>query len=93
MRRQSKDMWLSGIYAPCVYRCWDAAGRLLYIGSTMNLARRCIAHKSASAWWTAVRYLTSTPYPSERQARFVERHAIFAEQPPHNVMNKNAVKA
>ncbi|MEV7413483.1 GIY-YIG nuclease family protein [Streptomyces althioticus] len=68
-----------------VYRLYDEAGRLLYIGSAYDPAERAKAHKHAD-WWPLVVRRDDEWYVSRDDAYRAERLAIEAEQPPHNVV-------
>jgi excinuclease UvrABC nuclease subunit len=92
-RRPGYDRWLGAIHSPCVYRCFDARGVLLYIGSSVNVARRCQLHKSHSLWWPQVRGVVVTTFRTMQEARRSERRSIFTEQPTHNVQNKDVVNS
>lgn len=67
-----------------VYRCFDDAGRLLYVGSTVNIVGRLIYHSTQSKWWPAARVELEGPYSDEFSLRLAERSAIDAENPLHN---------
>lgn len=75
-----------------VYRCFGAAGRLLYIGCTSNLSQRIEAHTSGRADGTSgylsqhMETWTATEYPSRDAALEGERNAIRTEAP---LMNKH----
>lgn len=79
-----------------LYRCYDAAGRLLYIGCTTNPRRRLALHRSSQrtrASRLLQRYMASCQvdadvYPSEAAGRDAERVAIRAEQPLFNVQHR-----
>jgi hypothetical protein len=67
-----------------VYRFFDAAGRLLYVGITMDRDVRWSAHKS-KPWWPEVTRKTVAWYETEREARKAERQAIASENPVYNL--------
>lgn len=67
-----------------VYRAFDAAGRLLYVGCTMNLDRRHQEHKYGSQWYAAMTSVKlSGPY-NYTTARRLEKEAINTEGPLQN---------
>lgn len=68
----------------CVYRAYDAAERLLYVGISMNLDGRLAKHRSA-AWWPAVAEVTVQWFDGREAAKAAEREAISRENPLHNV--------
>ena len=65
-----------------VYRVYDAAGELLYVGCTKRLDRRWIEHKTERPGMVAAmaRIRLQGPYNRER-ARDLERQAIRTEEP------------
>jgi hypothetical protein len=67
-----------------VYRAFDAAGDLLYVGCTARLEQRAKQHRGQSAWWPhAVRFTITGPYNFET-ARDLERVAIESERSLYN---------
>lgn len=42
------------LYGPTVYRFFDRAGHLLYVGSTINWPARRRAHQKKAPWWSEV---------------------------------------
>lgn len=77
-----------------VYRCYDAAGRLLYIGCTSNVARRMSDHRSspnkASRWLrvSMASFTVEGPFPSRTAGLAAEASAIQAEQPLFNLQER-----
>jgi len=71
-----------------LYRCYDAVGRLLYVGQTSDWTRRQLEHASRSAWWPEVERVEMRPGLGGDEARSAERLAIFGEQPIHNTQGK-----
>jgi len=70
-----------------LYRFYDALDRLLYIGISLNAAQRASQHRQDKQWWgdvarMEVEHLTAA---SRRDAERVERDAIIAERPLHNI--------
>lgn len=68
-----------------VYRCYDADGRLLYIGSTGDRYTRLRGHEKRTPWWSRVARTETQDYPDEAAARSAEHTAIATESPPYNV--------
>lgn len=67
-----------------VYRAFDAAGALLYVGCTARLEDRLSAHRFTSDWGhLGVRVKVVGPYNYET-AREIERVAIATERPLYN---------
>jgi hypothetical protein len=71
-----------------VYRCFDDAGRLIYIGSTCNEYSRFTFHRGRTPWWPSVARVKKEEYPTLFEARQAEAKAIAAEQPLHNRYGK-----
>lgn len=74
-----------------VYRCYDAADRLLYIGCTSDMGSRMAVHY-ASGHNPASRVLIYrmvrhdvVEYANEAEAKQAERDAIYAEEPLANL--------
>lgn len=71
-----------------VYRCFDEAGRLVYIGSTADLQGRLDTHRKTSWWAPTVVKVKATWYPDGTSAREEERRAIRDEVPRWNKSGK-----
>jgi hypothetical protein len=69
---------------PVVYRCHDAAGDLLYIGSSINMTMRQATHQRNTRWWHEVASVTYEQHDSELSARRAESHAIATEPTVYN---------
>lgn len=69
---------------PSVYRCFSAAGELLYIGSTIKPRQRMKAHSLNAPWWPEVADITYERFPTAADAFVGERLAILAESPSRN---------
>lgn len=69
-----------------VYRMFDRAGGLLYIGIT-GRSRRFGEHSDKS-WFLLVATITLEWHPTQEAAYWAERRAIFAEKPLYNVAGK-----
>lgn len=74
---------------PVVYRCFDSAGNLLYIGSTFQRNQRFRSHELTSQWWAQAADIKLEKFQSIAEARFAEAKAIFAEKPPHNHIGRD----
>lgn len=68
-----------------VYRMYDVAGRLLYVGASTNPAQRIRAHHGKE-WWPEVSQTTLESFPTIEQALWAERVVIRAEHPTHNIV-------
>lgn len=67
-----------------MYRCFDAAGRLIYVGSSSSWTRRLSEHRRQAWWWSlSVRTVTEA-HPTLESARAAEAVAIQEEQPAFN---------
>lgn len=75
-----------------LYRHYDAAGRLAYVGITANLEARNNAHKVQSAWFGDVAFTKVEWLDCREHAAALERVAIQFEKPMHNVANANVVQ-
>jgi predicted GIY-YIG superfamily endonuclease/antitoxin (DNA-binding transcriptional repressor) of toxin-antitoxin stability system len=67
-----------------LYRCFDAAGGLLYVGITTDIAERCRQHASTSPWWPLVEQRTREWHPNRPDAERAETTAIETERPKYN---------
>ena len=74
----------------CVYRCLDANGDLLYIGSTNQRHQRFRTHEYKSPWWPQVADIELQKFPTILEARVAEAQAIYAENPPCNRQGRSA---
>jgi predicted GIY-YIG superfamily endonuclease len=71
-----------------VYRLFDAAGALLYVGCTHDPKKRLRSHARKQPWWPEVaRVDHSHPMPLGA-ARRLESIAINAENPRYNVAGR-----
>lgn len=68
-----------------LYRFRDAAGQLLYIGITVDIAGRFPRHAAEKPWWRDVTRIDVEALPGRAEALEAERAAIQAERPVHNV--------
>lgn len=67
-----------------LYRFYDADGRLLYVGCTVDLARRTSEHRQMSWWFQMVTKTRLQVFVAEEAARAAEAVAIQEEQPAFN---------
>lgn len=70
-----------------VYRCFDEAGQLLYVGMSMSAEGRMRNHVR-KPWFSRVARVTVTPLMERRAALHYEHDAIVAERPLHNAPRK-----
>lgn len=66
-----------------LYRCFDAGGRLLYVGVSMHGIARLAVH-SAAPWFDDVVLVKVEAHQSMPAALCAERYAIANEHPLHN---------
>jgi hypothetical protein len=70
--------------APSVYRCFDASGRLLYLGHSSNVPVRTSQHALYSPWWPEVARVQAELFATVLEALAAEEDAIRDEHPLHN---------
>jgi hypothetical protein len=68
-----------------VYRLFDDAGTLLYVGITAKGLKMQMEHAAAHHWYDDVSNIAVEHYPTRESARAVEKMAILAEHPLHNI--------
>ena len=68
-----------------LYRYYDAAGRLLYVGISFNAIARAIQHRAHKDWWVDVVRMEVEHLPTRADALEAEREAVRLERPLHNV--------
>lgn len=67
-----------------VYRFFDDAGILLYVGCTSDPKKRCVCHRTQSTWATQIDRVSVKWFPGWLQAARAEAEAIMDERPKHN---------
>lgn len=67
-----------------VYRCYDAAAELLYVGATFSLTGRLRQHAAGTPWWPEVEHVDSVWVETREEAQDEERAAILGENPRYN---------
>ncbi len=85
MRRSTNRDW-DGRFV--LYRYLDATGRLLYVGSTKNIARRDTEHRmggTGAFWYPIVAKIRLQVFPTMDAAREAELLAIREECPHYNM--------
>lgn len=68
-----------------LYRFYNGAGELLYVGITNDPPRRFAKHRGEKSWWTEVANITISHYPSRDALLDAERASIKAERPLYNI--------
>jgi predicted GIY-YIG superfamily endonuclease len=71
-----------------LYRFFDSAGRLLYIGVTSVGPSRWSEHEHHRKWWALVARVEAEHFPDRASALAAEKAAIKAEQPPWNIQHR-----
>lgn len=77
-----------------VYRLYDDAGELLYVGCSVTPFSRLREHAShgrSHVWWADVASVTLEHFKSRPEAILAERKAIAAEAPKYNVYSGGPV--
>lgn len=67
-----------------VYRAYDRADSLLYVGVTNDLDRRLDAHSKQSGWWIFKARIESDAYPTRAEAEAEEKRLIQEAHPRWN---------
>lgn len=74
----------SGDPPTTLYRLFDAAGELLYVGISGNWADRFGHHANHQSWWPHVAKITLEVFPTRPEAAKAEAAAIEQEHPRYN---------
>ena len=67
-----------------VYRVFDAADRLLYVGCSVDVESRLRYHEQHSFWWIFRSRVETEEFPSRAEAAEAEVAAIGSEHPRWN---------
>lgn len=76
-----------------LYRFFDTAGRLLYVGITDDPHVRWAAHARNSSWWPQVSVVHTEWFDSRTEASAAEVACIRHEDPLHNVKDSTKTGA
>jgi predicted GIY-YIG superfamily endonuclease len=68
-----------------LYRYYDEAGELLYVGVTGNLLKRQSQHRRNAEWFTTAASATFEHFESREMALEAESRAIKNENPKYNI--------
>lgn len=68
-----------------LYRHFDAAGELLYVGISLNAVSRLAQHRIEANWFDEIARIDIEWHPTREAAESAERTAIQAEHPRHNI--------
>lgn len=70
-----------------LYRLYDHADELLYIGATGNLKQRRYWHRTMTPWGAEIARIETETFPTRAAALDAEKRAIAAEHPRYNVLH------
>jgi predicted GIY-YIG superfamily endonuclease len=70
-----------------LYRFFDKAGQLLYIGISNCIPRRLDQHEDTKPWFTEASQITVEHHPTRLAALAKEKKAIKAERPKYNIQH------
>jgi predicted GIY-YIG superfamily endonuclease len=70
-----------------LYRFFDADETLLYVGISLNAAKRASQHRKDKPWWPDVATMTVERHDTREAALEAEAEAIRSERPLHNVQH------
>lgn len=76
-----------------LYRFFDRADTLLYVGITMDLPKRMGDHRKGKPWWSAVDHITVEHFDGREAVLAAETEAIKTEAPLYNVSQNELVQA
>lgn len=68
-----------------LYRYFDAAGVLLYVGITSRRTGRSLQHAAEKSWWSEVARAEYEHFATREEAARRERLVIATERPRHNI--------
>lgn len=71
-----------------VYRLYDAAGSLLYVGLGRNPMTRWASHAEQHAWWPRATAFRVDWFETRKEAAAEERRAIRDEDPECNIYGR-----
>jgi len=73
-----------------LYRFYDDAGVLLYVGVSQRPFQRFAGHDRSAKWITQAAACRLERFPTRSEALRAETLAIWSEQPIHNIQGKYA---
>lgn len=76
-----------------LYRFFDDADCLLYIGITLDPGSRWKAHRDDKPWWHEVTRIAVEVHSSRKAVLEAERAAIVQEHPKHNIVHNRGTSA
>jgi predicted GIY-YIG superfamily endonuclease len=87
LRRAARNLGC-GVMITFVYRLYNDANELLYIGMSGRVLSRIENHKQSKPWRHEIATVRAVRFPNRGAARKAEREAIRLENPKYNVMHK-----
>jgi hypothetical protein len=82
----AEERELSRQYDCGLYRFYDANQVLLYVGISRNFPDRWNWHRCKTEWYSRARFVTTSFYPTRRDAFRAEASTIRAQNPLFNVL-------
>lgn len=76
-----------------LYRFWNLADELLYVGITAKPWERWKQHRGDKPWWSEVAKVTLETFATREDVRAAELEAIRNERPRYNIASRPKVKA
>ncbi len=73
-----------------LYRHFNDAGVLLYVGVSLDVVRRLGQHESAPGWYEQISTVTIERHESRKAALLAEQDAINSENPAYNIRGRRA---
>ncbi len=70
-----------------LYRHFDKAGTLLYVGVSLNALIRLTAHADNARWFKQIARVEITNWATREASLRAERRAIRLEKPLHNIVH------
>lgn len=71
-----------------LYRIYDAAGQLLYVGITIDPPTRFHRHEADQPWWSELARIDVVWYAERTLALQAEADAIISERPRYNIAGR-----
>lgn len=76
-----------------LYRHFDAAGTLLYVGVSLNALNRLLAHRRRAPWFWNIARIEVARYPTRQESLDAERQAVQQERPLFNIQHATRKQA
>jgi predicted GIY-YIG superfamily endonuclease len=71
-----------------LYRFYDSANELLYIGISINAYERAKQHQASQSWWPEVAFIKLENFETRTDVLEAEKLAIGAEKPKYNIRHQ-----